>query len=343
MNYNTLLPNSPAPLGRGSLSSTERQFSILNSQFSSKPLILALVGPTCTGKSNLAIELAKKHPIEIISSDSRLVYKEMDIGTSKPTREERKLISHHMIDIIEPGKDYSVGLYKKEVENIIDDIFSRKKIPLLVGGTGLYLNSILLGLSIPEIKADLSFRRQLKECTQEELFNNLRELDPKATEIIHKNDNYRTIRALEIIYKTNKLYSRLRIMREPPYNVVWIGLMYENKISHLETIQKRTQQFCSNGFVDEVEYLLRKYGELDLFKKTIGYSEVIDFLKDRTNKEKMIENISLNTKQLAKRQMTWFRANKKINWLKLGDYDFKDILLRMEELSFANTSIVSKS
>ncbi len=316
---------------------------ITETQSSPKPLIIAIIGPTCTGKSDLAIELAKKYPIEIISSDSRLVYKEMDIGTSKPTVEERKLIPHYMIDIIEPGKDYSVGVYKKEVESIINNVFSKGKIPLLVGGTGLYLNSILLGLSLPEAKPDLSFRRQLKDFTQEDLYKNLNELDPKATEIIHKNDNYRTIRALEIIYKTNKLYSRLRIMREPPYNVTWVGLKYENKAQHLEAIQKRTKSFCSNGFIDEVKYLITKYGELDLFRKTIGYSEVIDFLKERIDENKMIENISLNTKQLAKRQMTWFRANKKIKWIDIDHYNREDILSFIEEGSFAKTSSISIS
>ncbi len=310
---------------------------------STKPLIIAIVGPTCTKKSDLAIQLAKKYPFEIISADSRLVYKYMDIGTSKPSTEERQLIPHHMIDIIEPGKDYSVGLYKKEAEREINDLLAKKKTPLFVGGTGLYLNSVLLGLSIPEVKADLSFRRQLKNFTQEELYQNLKEMDPKATDIIHKNDNFRTIRALEIIYKTNKLYSRLRVTREPPYNVIWIGLTYKDKDSHRAEIQKRTEKFCSNGFIDEVQYLIDKYGELDLFKNTIGYCEVIDFLKNRIDKNKMLEKITVSTKQLAKRQMTWFRVNKKINWIFWDNYNLEEALSLTEELSLANTSIVSSS
>ena len=224
-------------------------------------LIYALVGPTCTFKSTFAIELAKKYPLEIISADSRLVYKDMNIGTSKPTQDERKGVPHYMIDLVDPGFDYSVALYKKESEKKINDIFAKDKITFFVGGTGLYLNSVLLGLSIPEVKPDLSFRRQLKEFTQEELYKRLSELDSKATQIIHKNDNVRTIRALEVIFKTNKLYSELKTTRDVPYKVTWIGLTYQDKDIHKKMIRKRTESFCNNGFIDEVENLLKKYGE----------------------------------------------------------------------------------
>ncbi len=182
----------------------------MNDPQNKNSVIYALVGPTCTHKSNIAIEFAKKYPFEIISADSRLIYKEMDIGTSKPSDAEMKEVPHHMINLAEPSENYSVGLYKKEAEEKINNIFSRGKIPLFVGGTGLYLNSVLLGLSIPEVKPDLSLRRELKDFTQEELYGNLTKLDPKAAEIIHKNDNFRTIRALEVIYKTNKLFSELK-------------------------------------------------------------------------------------------------------------------------------------
>ena len=312
-----------------------------------KKTIYALVGPTCTFKSSIAIELAKKYPFEIISADSRLVYKGMDIGTSKPTLDERKNVLHHMIDILEPQDEYSVGLYKKECEDKIDAIFKRGKIPLFVGGTGLYLNAVLLGLSIPEVKPDLSFRRQLKEFTQEELHKNLKELDSKAAEIIHKNDNFRTIRALEVIYKTNKLFSKLKTMRELPYDVAWIGLTYQDRELHTKKIKMRTESFSNNGFLDEVKNLVDKYGELELFKRTIGYCEAIDFFKNKIDKEKMIQNITLSTRQFAKRQMTWFRANKKINWINLDNLNYEETLKRvfnlMEEGSFANTSMVSIS
>lgn len=310
-------------------------------------IIYALIGPTCTFKSNLAIDLAKKYPFEIISADSRLVYKGMDIGTSKPTAEERNNIPHYMIDLIEPGTDYSVGLYKKESNEKIINIFSRNKIPLFVGGTGLYLNSILLGLSIPEVKPDMSFRRQLKQFTQEELYKNLKELDSKACEIIHKNDNFRTIRALEVIYKTNKLFSKLKTIKELPFDVTWIGSKYENKELHIEKITKRTEAFCKNGFLDEVKELLNRYGMLDLFKNTIGYKEALDYLTNKITKEQMLEKITLHTRQFAKRQMTWFRANKKINWIALDELSYEDILSKffnlIEEGSLANTSMVSMS
>lgn len=309
--------------------------------------IFALVGPSCTYKSKMAIDLASKYPFEIISADSRLIYKGMDIGTSKPTLEERKTIPHYMIDLVEPNFNYSVALYKNESEEKIQNIFLRNKIPLLVGGTGLYLNSVLLGLIIPEVKPDVSFRRQLKQYSQEELYKNLKKLDPWASEIIHSNDNFRTIRALEVIYKTNKLYSRLRTTRSLPFNVNWIGLTYQDRKFHSKLIEKRAFSFCGNGLIDEVKSLVRQYGELDLLKKTIGYSEVLDFLKNNIKLEEMIQKITLHTRQLVKRQMTWFRANKKIHWVYLDNISYKEALDMVfnliEEGSLANTSRVSIS
>lgn len=296
-----------------------------------KPSVLALIGSTCTYKSKIAIELAKKYPFEIISADSRLVYKGMDIGTSKPSLEERKDIPHHMVDIVEPDFNYSVALYKKEVEQRTNEIFARGKTPLIVGGTGLYINSVLLGLNIPEVKPDLSFRRQLKEYTQEELYRNLSVLDPKACNIIHKNDNFRTIRALEVIYKTNKLFSKLKTMCALPFNVKWIGLSYQDKELHTQTIKTRTEAFCNNGFVEEVKILISKFGIIDLFKNTIGYKEAIDYLNNKITKEEMIAKIILHTKQFAKRQATWFKANKNIQWICLDDLQEEQLLNEIDK------------
>lgn len=310
-------------------------------------VVYALVGPTCTYKSGIAIELAKEFPFEIVSADSRLIYKEMDIGTSKPTSDEMKEVPHHMINLVNPGENYSAGLYKKKSEEKINNIFSRDKIPLFVGGTGLYLNSVLLGLSIPEVKPDLSLRRQLKELTQKELYENLKKLDPKVTEIIHMNDNFRTIRALEVIYKTNELFSKLKTVKELPFKVIWIGLTYKERELHIKKIQNRSESFFKTGLIDEVRYLLDKYGELDLFKQTIGYSEVIEHLKNRIDKDSLAEKITLNTRGLVKRQMTWFRSNKQIQWEYLDDVDYKGALERVfnliEKGSLAKTSKVSMS
>ena len=309
--------------------------------------VYALVGPTCTYKTAISVELARKHSFEIISSDSRLIYKGMDIGTSKPTTKEMSGIPHHMIDVVFPDYDYSVGLYKKQSEKIIEDIFKRGKTPLVVGGTGLYLNSVLLGLSIPEVKPDLSFRRQLKDKSQDELYKRLYDIDPKAAQFIHKNDNFRTLRALEVIYKTNKLFSELKTINEPPFKVKWIGLTYEDRELHTNLIRRRAFSFCSNGLIDEVKELVEKYGEIDLLKRTIGYCEVLEYLKNKIKVVDMIEKITLHTKQLAKRQATWFRANKNINWVYLDNLNYEMVLDRVFNLiqdgSFAKTSIESIS
>ena len=313
----------------------------------SQQFIYALVGPTCTYKTAISVELAKKYSFEIISADSRLIYKGMDIGTSKPTRNEMSDIPHYMIDLVEPDNDYSVGLYKKQSELIIKDIFNKDKTPLVVGGTGLYLNSVLLGLSIPEVKPDISFRRQLKDKSQDELYKRLYEIDPKAAEFIHKNDNFRTLRALEVIYKTNKLFSELKTINEPPFKVKWIGLTYEDRELHTNLIRRRAFSFCSNGLIDEVKELMEKYGEIDLFKRTIGYCEVLEYLKNKIKVVDMIEKITIHTRQLAKRQATWFRANKNIDWVYLDNVNYDAVLERvfnlMQEGSFAKTSIESKS
>jgi len=307
--------------------------------------IIAIAGQTCTYKSKLAIDLAKRFPFEIISADSRLIYKEMDIGTSKPALEDRKLITHHMIDVASPNENYSVALYKKEAEEKIKQIFLRDKIPLFVGGTGLYLNSVLLGFSIPEVKPDLSFRRQLKDMPQEELYKRLSELDLEAAAKIHKNDNFRTVRALEVIYKTNKLFSSLKTSVELPFDVYWIGLMYKDRDLHQEKIKKRTSELFNNGFLDEVKNLLSKYGELDLFKNTIGYKEAVEHLKGWISFNELIEKITLHTRQFAKRQITWFKANKKINWICLDDLSYESVFeyVLRDIGSFAKTSMVSIS
>ncbi|MBI1858138.1 MAG: tRNA (adenosine(37)-N6)-dimethylallyltransferase MiaA [Candidatus Melainabacteria bacterium] len=284
-----------------------------------KKNIFAIVGSTCTFKSDVALNLAKKYPFEIISADSRLVYKDMDIGTSKPSAEERGKVPHHMIDVVTPDVNYTVALYKNEVEKLIEDIFDRDKLPLFVGGTGLYLNAVLSGFSIPKVEPDEDLRKKLNDIPQEELYDRLKDLDPKAAEKIHENDNFRTVRALEVIYATGDLFSKQKKTIDLPFNVVWIGLAYKDKKLHFEKIKKRTISFLKNGLIDETNMLLKKYGELDLFKNTIGYKETIEFLSGKVNKEEMEENIALNTKQYAKRQMTWFKANKDIGWVYLDD------------------------
>lgn len=284
-----------------------------------KNIVFALVGPTCTLKSDVALNISQKYPFEIISADSRLVYKEMDIGTSKPSVEERKQVSHHMIDVVNPNDGYTVALYKNEVEKLIDDIFQRGKLPLFVGGTGLYLDAVLSGFSIPKVEPDEDLRKNLKDTPQEELYEKLNKLDPKASEKIHENDNFRVVRALEVIYLTGGLFSEQKKKKDLPFNVEWIGLAYKDKKLHLERIKKRTEKFLKDGLIDETNSLLKKYGKLDLFKNTIGYKEAIDFLDGKISKEDMMEEIILNTKKYAKRQMTWFKANKEIKWVYVDD------------------------
>lgn len=293
-----------------------------------KKTVFAIVGPTCTYKTGISIELSKENSFEIISADSRLVYRHMDIGTSKPTVEERGSIPHYMIDVASPGKDYTVGLYKREAEKLIEEIFKRNKTPLFVGGTGLYLNSVLTGLSIPKVEPDEELRKELNKISQQELYSELKEIDPKACEKIHENDTFRTVRALEVIKKTGNLFSDSKKIHPLPFEVKWIGLTFDDRETHTRLFRKRAELFLENGFIDEVKFLLDKYGELKLFRDTIGYKEVIEYLKDEVNKDEMVEKITLSTRQFAKRQRTWFRQNKEINWIYLDD---KSIGMALDE------------
>lgn len=276
-----------------------------------KNKVIAVVGATASGKTSYSIELAKRNNGEIISADSRLVYKGFDIGTAKPSLEERENIPHYMIDIVEPNCDYSAGLYAKEAKKYINDILSRGKTPIVVGGTGLYLRILLENYDLPEIEPDWDLRKELSKLSFEELSNILLGLDKDA--FVEKNDKKKAIRYIEILKTTEKPLAQSRGLSENSYDVEWIGLNFPREELY-ERINTRVDLMIKKGLIEETKRLLEKYGRISNLVDTIGYREVIMALDGIMTIDEAIDKLKQNTRNYAKRQLTWFRKNENIKW-----------------------------
>ena len=279
-----------------------------------KPRVVAIVGPTASGKTDFAIQYARLHNGEIISADSRLVYKGFNIACAKPTKEEMQGIPHHMIDIAEPEFDYSGGLYAKEAEKIILEITNRGKLPIVVGGTGLYIRLLLENYSLPDAEPDYAIRLKLQEQPTDELYKYLISLDPEGVTAIDKNDKKKIIRAIEIVKTTGKSLNNSRgIESKEKFDVEWIGLNYP-RAELYERINKRVDIMLEKGMIDETKKLLEKHGRIQNLVSTIGYQEIIMYLDKILTLDEAIEKLKQNTRRYAKRQLTWFRRNDKISW-----------------------------
>lgn len=288
------------------------------SQKVKKPLIVIL-GPTASGKTAISLKLAKKINGEIVAADSRTIYKGMDIGTAKPTLEEKKGIPHYMIDIVKPDQEFTVAQFKQKAVKIIRDIQKRGKIPFLVGGTGLYISSIVDNLQIPRVPPDKKLRKKLEKQIAkyglDKLWKKLIKLDPEAKKFVQKENPRRVIRALEVIYKTKKPFSQLRQKGQPLFNVFQIGIKMPRQIL-CQRINQRVDLMIKQGLVKEVENLLKKYPSDLPAMSGIGYHEIIKYLQDQISLEEAIELIKRDTRRYARRQMTWFKRDKRIKWVK---------------------------
>ena len=285
-------------------------------------LLIVIVGPTAIGKTALAIKLAKHYKTEIISADSRQFYKELNIGTAKPSNKQLQSIRHHLIDNISISDNYNISQFESDAKENIDNLFKTKDYAIVVGGSGLYINTILYGIDkMP--KVDDSLRKKLNS----EYLNNglrnlhdkLKKLDPISYEKIDLDNHRRVIRALEVTISSKKPYSSFLkdSDRKPGYNEIIIGLNTDRTRLH-SMINKRVEEMIECGLVEEVKKL-RKFKHLNSLN-TIGYKEIFDYLEDKMNLEQAIENIKTNTRRYAKRQITWFKSNKMINWF---DYEYK--------------------
>ncbi len=273
--------------------------------------VIAVVGPTASGKTSYAIELAQKLGGEIVSADSRLVYKGFDIGTAKPTLEERSGIPHYMIDIVEPEVDYSVGLYADEAKKVIRNILSRGKVPIVVGGTGLYLNVLLMNYDLPGVEPDYELREKLRGA--DNLYEILSDLDIEAAKTIDKNDRKKLIRAIEVVKSTGLPLSQVRGKKSEEFEVEWFGLNFPRDILY-SRINERVDLMVKNGLVEETEHLLKKHARINNLLYTIGYQEMIAYLDGLLTLEDAMDKLKQNTRRYAKRQLTWFRKNPAIKW-----------------------------
>lgn len=283
-----------------------------------KPSLVAIGGPTATGKTGLSLALAEHFPVAILSADSRLVYRELDIGTAKPTLEERSQVPHFLIDIRAPMETMTVAEYQQEAQSLIRQLQDTgERLPCLVGGTGLYISSVVDGLQIPPVAPQPELRSQLTNRSQGECYAMLRQVDPIAANRIHPNDSVRTIRALEVFYVTGKPLSAQQGQSPPPYPVLYIGLDCEPEA--LKTrIQKRTAHMLEQGLVKEVESLWQRYGADLPLLKTLGYAEILSHLAGDCSLAEAEQEIIKNTRQFAKRQRTWFRKHD-IHWFNAED------------------------
>ena len=276
--------------------------------------LIVILGPTAVGKSNLAVKLAKKFNGEIISADSRQVYRGMDIGTAKPTKKEMQGIPHHLLDVASPKKRFTVVQYRKLALEAINNILRKGKIPILCGGTGFYIQAVVDGILIPEVKPDWMLRSSLNKLETKELFKKLKKLDPKRAKTIEQKNRRRLIRALEIIIKTKKPVPPLK--KEPlPYPILIIGI--KRPFQELKKrIKKRFLKWLKQGLIKEVKNL-RKSGlswkKIEDFG--IHYRVVVQYLQNKISYKEMIENSIKEIQNYAKRQMTWFKKDKRIKWV----------------------------
>tara|TARA_Y100001968_G_scaffold288936_1_gene291578 strand:- start:93 stop:992 length:900 start_codon:yes stop_codon:yes gene_type:complete len=281
-----------------------------------KPLVIALMGPTASGKTELAIDIAKKVNTHIHNVDSRQIYVDMDIGTAKPTREQQQQIPHFLIDLCLPSQPINLHEFQVIATTSIDNELKKRKIILLVGGSGLYLKSLIGGLNPPTVSPQKFLRNQLAKIKKIERYNLLKSCDPISAEKIHPEDSIRIIRALEVFYATGKMFSQQKHLTPPPWRVLELGLNPGNLIPR---IQDRTKKMYKNGLIEETENLINKYGNDLKLLKTIGYGEARSIINGKINLEEALAITIKRTCQLAKRQRTWFRNKQNPKWLNEDD------------------------
>ncbi len=309
-----------------------------------KPNVIVLCGPTASGKTSLSIELAKRINGEIVSCDSMQIYKDMDIGTAKPTEEEKQGIKHYLIDFLSPDKRYSVADYKKDAEQSIEEILKKGKVPIIVGGTGLYVNSLIYNIEFKDNKIDIEYRNKLENIINteglEKLYEIAQKIDSEAMENISKNDKKRIMRVLEIYNQTGKTKTELEIesrKNEPKYRYIVFTLDMDREKLY-ERINKRVDLMIEKGLIKEVEKLVNTYKSMPTAIQGLGYKEVVDYLNGSYSKEEMIEKIKMETRRYAKRQLTWFRKNKDAIWLNGLEPTINNINTILEVYSGKRTS-----
>jgi len=292
--------------------------------------LLAIVGPTATGKTDLSVRVARNLGAEIVSADSMLVYRHMNIGTAKPTPEETKGVPHHLIDVADPGEMYNVSRYSHSAVKVIELLHRRKKLPILVGGTGLYVKAVIDGYNFSKVGTDPELREKLtKECENlgsEALHHRLKKVDPETAARLHTNDVKRVIRALEVFYLSGRtLSSDAGKLEKSPYNILMYGLTMDRKELY-SRIEQRVDKMLGQGLVDEVKGLLDKgYSSSLTSMQGLGYKEIILYLNGALSLGEAVDLLKMNTRRFAKRQLTWFRRDGRIRWIDVGQRTAEEV------------------
>jgi len=291
--------------------------------------VLIIAGPTAVGKTELSLTLAEDLNGEIISADSVQIYKGMNIGSATPSNDELNRVNHHLINIVEPFEDYNVAMFSNDARALIEDIQSRGKLPIVVGGTGLYINSLMYEMDFSEQVKDENLRKELREFADEEgkdkLHERLKTLDPTAAKKIHKNNIKRVIRALEINLLTGEQMGNFKKdpIKTTDFNPILICLKRNRKLLYVR-INKRVDQMLEEGLIEEVKQLEDKgLTTNDTSMKAIGYKEVLGYLKGKYDYDIMVEVLKKNTRNFAKRQLTWFRRYDDATWIDLDRNSFE--------------------
>jgi len=294
--------------------------------------LLVIVGPTAVGKTKMAIQLAHRLQGEVVSADSRQVYRYMDIGTAKPTWEEREGIPHHLIDIIDPDEEFSVADYQRLAQRVIRDIWARNKLPILAGGTGFYISAVIDNYNFSSHAVNREYRRQMQRLGEKYggayLLEKLRPVDPVAAERLHPNDLRRIIRALEVYEFTGRPLSQWEREqdKESPYLLSIVGLTMDRAALYA-VINRRVEEMIARGLVEEVRALLARGYSPDLNSmQGLGYKEIIPYLEGKIELEEAVEILQRNTRRFAKRQMTWFRRDPRINWYNVTETPWEKLM-----------------
>ena len=284
--------------------------------------LIVILGATATGKTSLAIALAKHLNSPILSADSRQVYRHLDIGTAKPTLEERQDVPHYLIDIAEPDTTLTLADYQDQAQNLIAKFHAEGVTPILVGGSGLYIKAIVSGLKIPRVSPQPDLRSQFEDLGQNYCYQVLQQVDPDGATKIHANDQVRTMRSLEVFYVTGLPLSAQQGEKSPDYPIVQLGLECDDLEAYRKLVSDRTEKMLENGWLDELRDLQFRYGEDLPLLKTLGYSEMSDYLANKNDLETAKLLTVTHTCQFAKRQRTWFRGSGNgdlpIHWLRSG-------------------------
>ena len=291
-----------------------------------KPHVIVLIGPTASGKTELAIEIAEYFKTHIHNIDSRQIYRSMDIGTAKPSKNQQKKIKHFLIDIEEPINPINVKKFQEIAQESIKKEIKKNLLPFLVGGSGLYMNSITKGFFVPDVPPQNNLRKQLEELGQKKCWELLKNCDPISAKNINFADQIRTVRALEVFYVTGKPLSTQKSQKPPDWKILELGL---DRANLKERILQRTKNMFSAGIIDETKQIISEYGSELPILETIGYREARDVLKNNLTIEKAIELTSTKTIQFSKRQKTWFRNKNNPIWLNNKNL-LKDAIIKIE-------------